>query len=362
MLARWRPHPASGRRTDSSRCHCLGLSAVAWYQVDAGRVPAQVAAVDPALIGEQVDRLAMPLRHQILKLVLVAVAIDQTVLERLDRCRGRRPPGRELATWKIASIAGMGLCPQIASSRTRCSTTGSIRRASAANCRDRLVAPELASGEPASTRSSASCRLRKPRCRFNFSNSASPATRSCSARSAPRRGRGGQPGRRRGCEGPPLRRIPLCRQDLADQAAGDRPGRGLGPGHRQPLHRHQPQRRAALALRGALLRPRPSRKPDQGAQAAPRLRPHLVQQSDRQPVPAARSTPPPTGSCTPCAAWHPRPRSGATPSSTRIRLALIKVAARVTEMATRIKVALPSCYPYQDSLALLSARAAKLPP
>ena len=45
-----------------------------------------------------------------------------------------------------------------------------------------------------------------------------------------------------------------------------------------------------------------------------------------------------------------------------LRLALIKVAARVTEMATRIKVALPSCYPYKDSLILLSARAAKLPP
>jgi hypothetical protein len=45
-----------------------------------------------------------------------------------------------------------------------------------------------------------------------------------------------------------------------------------------------------------------------------------------------------------------------------IRLALLKVAARVTEMATRIKVALPSSYPYQDSLALLSARATRLPP
>jgi hypothetical protein len=45
-----------------------------------------------------------------------------------------------------------------------------------------------------------------------------------------------------------------------------------------------------------------------------------------------------------------------------IRLALIKVAGRVTELVTRIKVALPSCYPHQDSLALLSARAAKLPP
>ena len=45
-----------------------------------------------------------------------------------------------------------------------------------------------------------------------------------------------------------------------------------------------------------------------------------------------------------------------------IRLALIKGAGRVTEMATRVKVALPSAYPYQDSLALLAARAAKLLP
>jgi Transposase DDE domain group 1 len=44
-----------------------------------------------------------------------------------------------------------------------------------------------------------------------------------------------------------------------------------------------------------------------------------------------------------------------------IRLALIKVAARVTELATRIKVALPSGYPYRDSLILLAARAAKPP-
>jgi len=45
-----------------------------------------------------------------------------------------------------------------------------------------------------------------------------------------------------------------------------------------------------------------------------------------------------------------------------VRLALIKVAGRVTEMVTRIKVALPSCYPHKDSLMLLSTRAAKLPP
>lgn len=45
-----------------------------------------------------------------------------------------------------------------------------------------------------------------------------------------------------------------------------------------------------------------------------------------------------------------------------IRLALIKIAARVTERVTRIKVALPSSYPYRESLALLAARTAKLPP
>lgn len=45
-----------------------------------------------------------------------------------------------------------------------------------------------------------------------------------------------------------------------------------------------------------------------------------------------------------------------------LRLGLIKVAARVTEMVTRIKVALPSSFPYQESLAVLAARTVKLPP
>jgi hypothetical protein len=44
-----------------------------------------------------------------------------------------------------------------------------------------------------------------------------------------------------------------------------------------------------------------------------------------------------------------------------IRLALIKIAGRITEMATRIKVALPSSYPYRDSLVLLATRAARPP-
>jgi hypothetical protein len=45
-----------------------------------------------------------------------------------------------------------------------------------------------------------------------------------------------------------------------------------------------------------------------------------------------------------------------------IRIALLKVAARVTEMATRIKVALPTGYPYQNSWMLLAERAVRRPP
>ena len=45
-----------------------------------------------------------------------------------------------------------------------------------------------------------------------------------------------------------------------------------------------------------------------------------------------------------------------------IRLCLIKVAGRVTEMVTRIKIALPTAYPYQIGFAALAGRLAKLPP
>ena len=44
-----------------------------------------------------------------------------------------------------------------------------------------------------------------------------------------------------------------------------------------------------------------------------------------------------------------------------LRLALVKVAARVSELATRIKVALPSSYPERDSLVLLALRATRPP-
>ena len=45
-----------------------------------------------------------------------------------------------------------------------------------------------------------------------------------------------------------------------------------------------------------------------------------------------------------------------------IRLCLIKLAGRVTEMVTRVKIALPTAYPYQTGFAMLVRRIAKLPP
>jgi hypothetical protein len=45
-----------------------------------------------------------------------------------------------------------------------------------------------------------------------------------------------------------------------------------------------------------------------------------------------------------------------------IRISLLKVAARITEMASRIKVALPSSYPNQEIWMLLAERAARRPP
>ena len=70
-------------------------------------------------------------------------------------------------------------------------------------------------------------------------------------------------------------------------------------------------------------------------------------------------------------ALHPGPIISGDPYKTSfwrdaqfdtIRLCLIKVAGRVTEMVTRIKIALPSAFPYQADFADLAGRIAKLPP
>ncbi|MGA8381746.1 MAG: transposase [Stellaceae bacterium] len=45
-----------------------------------------------------------------------------------------------------------------------------------------------------------------------------------------------------------------------------------------------------------------------------------------------------------------------------IRLCLIKAAGRVTEMVTRINIALPTAYPYQAAVVMRAGSIAKLPP
>jgi len=40
----------------------------------------------------------------------------------------------------------------------------------------------------------------------------------------------------------------------------------------------------------------------------------------------------------------------------------VKIAARVSELVTRIKVSLPSSYPYKESLARFAGRAVARPP
>jgi len=83
-----------------------------------------------------------------------------------------------------------------------------------------------------------------------------------------------------------------------------------------PKSLYEPNRSTnQIALRKGLLRARPSGKPHQGAQAAPRLGSHLLHQGHRQPVPP----PDPHGrvlaDAHPRAAWHRNHRSGGTPSS-----------------------------------------------
>jgi len=45
-----------------------------------------------------------------------------------------------------------------------------------------------------------------------------------------------------------------------------------------------------------------------------------------------------------------------------LRIGLIKVAVRVTELVTKIKVSLPTGFVYQEGLSVLAGRLAKLPP
>ncbi len=93
----------------------------------------------------------------------------------------------------------------------------------------------------------------------------------------------GAPRRGRGREDAGLHHLRLCRQVVEPRTPRRRPPGSQHAWLRSPLRRHLAQGRGAAPLREHLLRPRPGREPDQDAQSATRLRPHLLPEPGRQP-------------------------------------------------------------------------------
>ena len=151
--------------------------------------------------------------------------------------------------------------------------------------------------------------------------------------------------------------------ELEPRRADRRACRGRRGRARYTLHRHQPEGpQRPYTLRGCLLPTRPSRKPHQVLEDASGGRPHLMYQGHRQSVPAVS------------ARWRLLAHVGsagvdaASPSRSMwrvaqfdtLRLRLIKVAARVVEMKTMIRVHLPTSCPSQDILRLVLGRIPRL--
>ena len=100
-----------------------------------------------------------------------------------------------------------------------------------------------------------------------------------------------------------------------------------------------------MALRQPLLRPRPGREPDQAAQDPARLRPHLLPLATANQMRLVLHT---------AAYWlmldvrerHPaRPHPLASAEFATIRLRLLKVAARIIETASRVRLAFAAACP-----------------
>ena len=152
-----------------------------------------------------------------------------------------------------------------------------------------------------------------------------------------------------------LRRGEEVRKPSAASSPASRPApRGPTAASSSPISPACPRRSRPKGL----LRQGTGRKPDQG-QPGIRLRSYLLHQGDGQPVPSVdphRCLLADAG-----LAWRPgtpwREGRFSTPSASR----LIKVAGRVTEMVTRINIALPSAYPTQSGFATLAGRIATLP-
>src|SRR5512132_3708568 len=131
-----------------------------------------------------------------------------------------------------------------------------------------------------------------------------------------------------------------------------------GAGSAASCHQPRPRQRP-IAVPGPLLPARTGGKPYQGLEIAPRRRPDLMSQGHRQPVPpvpARRRL---------LAAVEPARTDASTlvlagRALDTLRLRLIKVAARIVEMKTKIKVHLPTSAPNQSILHLVLGRLPRL--
>jgi Transposase DDE domain group 1 len=131
-------------------------------------------------------------------------------------------------------------------------------------------------------------------------------------------------------------------------------------GHRHPLYRHQPRRRPRQArLRTALLRPRPSRKPHQGVEehlAADRTSCHAAEANQFRLFLHAGAY---------WLLWSmrrvmPKHSVWRVMQFDTLRLRLVKLAARIVELKTQIKIHLPSSAPDQAIFAMLLDRLPRL--
>ena len=156
-------------------------------------------------------------------------------------------------------------------------------------------------------------------------------------------------------QGAPFLPDRLPGQKLVTRAKGRCPRRGHRKGDGCPLRRHQPAGPRQIALREGLLRPWPDGKHDQGAQALHQIRPHLVSPMGSQPVPAVLAHRRLLGCCISCAGPRPAARRGAPRRSRRYDGHSSKIAVRIEELNTRIKIALPSAYPYRNALIAMAA-------
>ena len=161
-------------------------------------------------------------------------------------------------------------------------------------------------------------------------------------------------------QGAPLHAVLRCRRELGPGRAHHCPRRGRARGSRYPLHRHQPRSRPCQApLRAALLRPWSGREPYQGVEEPPRRRPHFLpyRRSNQFRLFLHAG-----------AYWllwsmrrlMPKRSAWRVVQFDTLRLRLIKLATRVVELKTQLKIHLPSTAPDQAIFAMLLGRLTRL--